>query len=87
MHLVHRLHQIGRSAGAATRLRDGVVTLRFADGSPADTRRPDAAFGMPRSERWTGVTITGGVPFKMVLLRLATFCSSFWQPAKREARW
>ncbi|GGZ93023.1 methyltransferase, FxLD system [Streptomyces bluensis] len=54
------------------RLRGGEVTVRFADGSPTDTSRLDAALNMPRTERWTGVTIPGNVPFDMLLLWLAT---------------
>ncbi|MEU6064495.1 MULTISPECIES: methyltransferase, FxLD system [Streptomyces] len=54
-----------------TRLRDGEITVRFADGTPAGTSRLDAALDMPRTERWTGVTIPGDAHFDMLLLWLA----------------
>ncbi|GAA3834567.1 hypothetical protein GCM10022403_079220 [Streptomyces coacervatus] len=60
----------------ATLLRGGEVTVRFADGTPADTSRLEAALDMPRSERWTGVTIEGNVPFDMLMLWLATHFDS-----------
>ncbi|WP_037620121.1 methyltransferase, FxLD system [Streptomyces aureus] len=54
------------------RLRGGEVTVRFADGTPTDTSRLEAALALPRTERWTGVTIPGQVPFDMLILWLAT---------------
>ncbi|MEU6379554.1 methyltransferase, FxLD system [Streptomyces sp. NPDC046909] len=54
------------------RLRDGEVTVRFADGTPTDTSRLEAALAMPRTECWTGVTIGADVPFDMLMLWLAT---------------
>lgn len=62
----------GYRADAITRLRGGEVTVRFADGTPADTSRLDVALDMPRTARWTGVTVPGNVPFDMLLLWLAT---------------
>lgn len=67
----------GYREDAVTRLRGGEVTVRFADGIPADTSRLDAALDMPRTERWTGVTIAGNVPFDMLLLWLATHVDGF----------
>ncbi|MDN0193854.1 methyltransferase, FxLD system [Streptomyces sp. S.PNR 29] len=67
----------GYREDVVTRLRGGEVTVRFADGTPADTSRLDAALGMPRTERWTGVTIGGNVPFDMLLLWLATHLDGF----------
>ncbi|MFF4546867.1 methyltransferase, FxLD system [Streptomyces sp. NPDC001435] len=61
----------GYRGDVVTRLRGGEITVRFADGTPADTSRLDAALDMPRTERWTGVTIPGDVPFDMLLLWLA----------------
>lgn len=60
-----------------TRLRGGKITVRFADGTPADTSGLDHALDMPRIERWTGVTVPGDVPFDMLLLWLATHLDGF----------
>ncbi|CAM5586371.1 methyltransferase, FxLD system [Streptomyces aurantiogriseus] len=62
----------GHRPDVTTRLRGGEITVRFADGTPADTSRLDAALDLPRVERWTGVTIAGNTPFDMLLLWLAT---------------
>ncbi|GHI10462.1 hypothetical protein AQI88_30845 [Streptomyces cellostaticus] len=62
----------GHREDAVTQLRGGEITVRSADGTPADTSCLDVALDMPRTERWTGVTIPGNVPFDMLLLWLAT---------------
>ncbi|MFF4802265.1 methyltransferase, FxLD system [Streptomyces sp. NPDC001351] len=62
----------GYRADHVTRLRGGEITVRFADGTPADASRLDAALDTPRTERWTGVTIPGNTPFDMLMLWLAT---------------
>ncbi|MDT0464796.1 methyltransferase, FxLD system [Streptomyces gibsoniae] len=54
------------------KLRGGEITVRFADGTPTDTSRLEAALDKPRTERWTGVTIPGQVPFDKLMLWLAT---------------
>ncbi|MFJ4689591.1 methyltransferase domain-containing protein [Streptomyces sp. NPDC088789] len=66
----------GYREDAITLLRGGEVTVRFADGTAADTSRLDAALDMPCTERWTGVTIEGNVPFDMLMLWLATHLDS-----------
>ena len=58
-------------------LRGGEVTLRFSDGSAADTFGLDHALTTHRIERWTGVTVAGNTPFDMLLLWLATTLDGF----------
>jgi protein-L-isoaspartate(D-aspartate) O-methyltransferase len=67
----------GYREDVVTQLRGGEITVRFADGTPVDTSRLDAALAMPRIERWTGVTIPGNVPFDLLLLWLATHLNGF----------
>ncbi|WP_435212005.1 methyltransferase, FxLD system [Streptomyces sp. bgisy034] len=62
----------GRRPDHTVRLRGGEISVRFADGTPTDTSPLEAALGMPRTERWTGVTIPGNTPFDMLMLWLAT---------------
>ncbi|MEU9410113.1 methyltransferase, FxLD system [Streptomyces sp. NPDC048281] len=54
------------------KLRGGEITVRFADGIPTYTSRLEAALDMPRTERWTGVTVPGQVPFDKLMLWLVT---------------
>ncbi|MFD8716862.1 methyltransferase, FxLD system [Streptomyces sp. NPDC059629] len=62
----------GHRPDRTVELRGGEITVRFADGTPTDTSRLEAALDMPRTERWTGVTIPGQVPFDKLMLWLAT---------------
>ncbi|WP_181804620.1 methyltransferase, FxLD system [Streptomyces shenzhenensis] len=66
------LQGAGHRPDHTVKLRGGEITVRFADGTPTDTSRLEAALDMSRTERWTGVTIPGQAPFDKLMLWLAT---------------